>query len=30
MDQKQLLKQVVDFNKATMDNAYNAMCLMQE
>jgi len=30
MDQKKLLKQVVDFNKATMDNAYNAMCLMQE
>lgn len=30
MDQKQLLKQVIDFNKATMDNTYNAMCLMQE
>lgn len=30
MDQKQLIKQMIDFNKATMDNAYKAMCLMQE
>jgi len=30
MEQKQMLKQMVDFNKATMDNAYSAMCLMQE
>ena len=30
MDQKQMLKQVIDFNKATLDNAYNAMSLLQE
>ncbi|MBU2645627.1 MAG: hypothetical protein ABIK68_01430 [bacterium] len=30
MDQKQLVKQVIDFNKATLDNAFNAMSLLQE
>ena len=30
MDQKQMVKQVIDFNKATLDNAYNAMSLLQE
>ena len=30
MDQKQLVKQVLDFNKSTFDNAYNTMVMMQE
>jgi len=30
MDQKQIVKQMVDFNKATFENAYNAMTLVQE
>lgn len=30
MDQKQLVKQVLDFNKSTFDNAYSTMVLLQE
>ena len=30
MDQKQVVKQMVDFNKATFDNAYNAITLLQD
>lgn len=30
MDQKQIVKQMVDFNKATLDNAFNAINLVQE
>jgi len=30
MDQKLMVKQIIDFNKATLDNAYNAMCLLQD
>jgi len=30
MDQKTLFKQMVDFNKATFDNSFNAMGMVQE
>ena len=30
MDQKQLLKQMIDFNKASFDNTFNAMVMLQE
>jgi len=30
MDQKQILKQMIDFNKATFDNTFNAMLMLQE
>lgn len=30
MDQKQLIKQIIDFNKTSMDNTYNAMIMLQE
>ena len=30
MDQKQILKQMIDFNKATFDNTFNAMMMLQE
>ncbi len=30
MDQKQLVKQILDFNKTTLDNSFNAMVLLQE
>jgi len=30
MDQKQLLKQMIDFNKAAFDNSFNAMVMLQE
>ena len=30
MDQKQLLKQMIDFNKAAFDNTFNAMIMLQE
>lgn len=30
MDQKQILKQMIDFNKATFDNSFNAMVMLQE
>jgi len=30
MDQKQLLKQMIDFNKAAFDNTFNAMVMLQE
>jgi gas vesicle protein len=30
MDQKQILKQMIDFNKATFDNSFNAMIMLQE
>jgi polyhydroxyalkanoate synthesis regulator phasin len=30
MDQKQLFKQMFDFNKATFDNTFNAMVMLQE
>ncbi len=30
MDQKQMLKQMVDFNKTTYENAFNAMILVQD
>ena len=30
MDQKQILKQMVEFNKATFDNSFNAMVMLQE
>ncbi len=30
MDQKQILKQMIDFNKATFDNTFNAMVMLQE
>ena len=30
MDQKQLLKQMVDFNKAAFENTFNAMVMLQE
>ena len=30
MDQKQLLKQMIDFNKAAFDNSFNAMVTLQE
>mgnify|MGYP001817002043 FL=1 len=30
MDQKQVLKQMSDFNKATFDNTFNAIVMLQE
>lgn len=30
MDQKQMLKQMIDFNQATFNNAFNAMSLLQD
>lgn len=30
MDQKQLLKQMIDFNKASFDNTFNALSMLQE
>ncbi len=30
MDQKAMVKQILDFNKSALDNAYKAMCLLQE
>jgi hypothetical protein len=30
MDQKQLFKQMIDFNKAAFDNTFNAMVMLQE
>ncbi|HJO63343.1 MAG TPA: hypothetical protein QF571_11060 [Desulfobacterales bacterium] len=30
MDQKQILKQMIDANKTTFDNTFNAMVLLQE
>jgi hypothetical protein len=30
MDQKQLVKQIIDFNKTSLDNSFNAMNLLQE
>jgi polyhydroxyalkanoate synthesis regulator phasin len=30
MDQKQILKQMIQFNKSTFDNSYSAMAMVQE
>lgn len=30
MDQKQVLKQMVEFNKTTFDNSFSAMVMLQE
>jgi hypothetical protein len=30
MDQSQIFKQMIDFNKATFDNTFNAMIMVQE
>jgi hypothetical protein len=30
MDQKQVFKQMIDFNKAAFDNSFNAMVMLQE
>jgi hypothetical protein len=30
MDQKQIFKQMIDFNKASFDNGFNAMVLIQD
>ncbi len=30
MDQKKIFKQMIDFNKATFDNSFNAMVMLQE
>jgi len=30
MDQKQMLKQMIEFNQATFNNAFNAMSLLQD
>ncbi len=30
MDQKQVLKQMMDFNKASFDNSFNAMVMIQD
>jgi hypothetical protein len=30
MDQKQLVKQMIDFHKASFDNSFNAMVMIQE
>jgi len=30
MDQKQVFKQMIDFNKAAFDNTFNAMVMLQE
>ena len=30
MEQKEITKQMIDFNKATFDNTFNAMLMLQE
>lgn len=30
MDQKQMMKQILDFNQATFNNSYQAMVLLQD
>ncbi|MCK8602872.1 hypothetical protein [Desulfoferrobacter suflitae] len=30
MDQKQMFKQMIDFNKTAFDNAFNSMAMLQE
>ncbi|MGA7875389.1 MAG: hypothetical protein WCA08_06975 [Desulfoferrobacter sp.] len=30
MDQKQMMKQMIDFNKAAFENAFNTMTLLQD
>ncbi len=30
MDQKQVLKQMIDFNKAAFDNTFNALVMLQD
>ena len=30
MDQKQMLKQMIDFNKTAFDNAFNSMAMLQD
>lgn len=30
MDQKQMIQQIIDFNKSTIDSGFNAVCLLQE
>jgi polyhydroxyalkanoate synthesis regulator phasin len=30
MDQKAILKQMIDFNKTTFDNSFNAMVMLQD
>jgi hypothetical protein len=30
MDQKQIAKQMIDFNKAAFDNSFNAMAILQD
>jgi len=30
MDQKQIVKQIIDFNQATFNNTFNAMVLLQD
>ncbi len=30
MDQKQVLKQMIDFNKAAFDNTFNAIAMLQD
>ncbi len=30
MDQKQILKQMIEFNQATFNNTFNAMALLQD
>ena len=30
MDQKQIAKQMIDFNKTTFDNTFNAMTILQD
>lgn len=30
MDQKMIMKQMIDFNKATFDNSFNGMVMLQE
>lgn len=30
MDQKQVLKQMIDFNKAAFDNTFNAIVMLQD
>lgn len=30
MDQRQIFKQMIDFNRSTFDNSFNAMVMLQE
>ncbi len=30
MDQKQMVQQILDFNKSTIDSSFNAVCMLQE